>query len=182
MQGNFSSPMYYFLSLFWAGHWSRWPAKVPAEAILWFCRPCHIPLVLMLPSSRNPLHKASSCYLHKVASDASCVSICSWIWQHCIQDTNPNSTLSLSTIAALCILILPIPFFLHLPGSWNILFKLCLQDILLSFLWIFPCPTTLFLLFPSNFHKLLLLLPLCLSSGWTIVHSLCLNHLLLFVP
>lgn len=47
--------------------------------------------------------------------------------------------------------------------SWNIFFKF--QDILPSFLWILLCPTTLFLHFPSDFHKLLLLLPPCLSSN-----------------
>lgn len=170
MQGNFPCPMHYFLSLLWAGGWTRWPTKVPTKAVLWFCHPCHIPLVLVLPSSRNPLHRAPSCYLHKVASATSCVSICSWIWQHRIQDTNPNSTFSLSTIAALCMHILPIPFFLHLPVSWNILFKLCLHNLLSSFLWIFPCPATLYLFFPSNFHKVLLRLPLCLSYQMTITH------------
>lgn len=173
--------MYYFLSLLWASGWTRWPAKVPAEASLWFCHPCHIPLVLMLPSSRNPLCKAPSCYLRKVASDTSCVPICSWIWQHCFQDTNPNSTPPLHNSC-----------FVHAHPS-NTLFSLsscflrhCVQTLSSGPFAVISVNLPLFhnplSSLPSDFPKLLLQLPLHLSPWRTIIHSFPLNTLLLFIP
>lgn len=152
--------MYYFLSPLWAGHWTRWPAKVPAKTILRFCHPCHIPLVLMLPSCGNALHKAASFNLHKVVSEhllCACLFLARGaLYSGCKPELkSPPSSCFLYAYLSKAFFLPPFSCFLkHLAQTSEHL----------AIISVNPPLSHNTLHFPSDFYKFLLLLPPCLSS------------------
>lgn len=95
----------------------------------------------------------------KLSQNTSCVPVCSWIQKHCIQDANPNSTLSPVAASYMLIQCLLFTFIFLFPETFcSSIRTSCHHFCESSFVPQF------FLHFPSDFHKLLLLLPPCLSS------------------